>query len=48
MGSLLQVWSYTGFSFPLTLELSRLCGPVPATFGRSLEHAVEGPEPVPG
>jgi len=48
MGSFLQVWSYTSFSFLLTLDLGRLRGPVPATLGCPLEHAVEGSESVPG
>lgn len=43
-----QLWSYTGFSLPFTPYLSGLCGPVPATLGRPLEHAVKGPKPVPG
>jgi len=48
MGSFLQVWSYTSFSFLLTPDLGRLCGPVPATLGYPLEHAVEGSRSVPG
>jgi hypothetical protein len=47
MGSFLQV-CYTSFSLLLTLDLCRLCGPVPATLGCPLEHAVEGSKSVPG
>jgi len=47
LGSFLWVWNHTNFSFLLSLDLGRLRGPVPATLGRSPEHAVEGSKPVP-
>jgi hypothetical protein len=47
MGSFLWGWSYTSFSFHLSMDLGRLCGPVPATLERPLEYAVKGPKPIP-
>ena len=47
MGLFLWDWSHTSFSFLLSLDLGRLCGPVPATLERPLEYAVKGPKPIP-
>jgi hypothetical protein len=47
MSSSLYVWSYTSSPSLLSLDLRRLCGPIPTTLRCPLKQVLEGPKPIP-